>query len=126
MKLTAFTNIIQMLFTDKMDVYKYIPQVNSDGTTDNVLALIPDKSNIPCRVSFFKMESVLDSEVDSNPLSATPKLFFPVTETFLQGDYVQVRRMSGDTVIAQYEGNLGLPNTFETHKEAVFLIKGSA
>lgn len=126
MKLTAFTNIIQSTFTDLMDVYKYEPKKNDDGTTDNVLELVPKRSDVPCRVSFFKMESVLDTEVDSNPKSATPKLFFPITEDLVQGDYVKVRRLSGATVIAQYEGNIGLPNTFETHKETVFLIKGSA
>lgn len=126
MKLTAFTNIIQSTFTDRMDIYGYEAKKNDDGTTDNVLELVPRKSDVPCRVSFFKMESVLDNEVDSNPKSATPKLFFPVTENLEQGYYVKVRRLSGQTVIAQYEGNIGLPNTFETHKETIFLIKGSA
>lgn len=126
MKLTAFTNIIQSTFTDRMDVYRYSEVKNLDSTTDNILGTIPVESSLPCRLSFSKMESVLDSEVDSNPLSATPKLFFPVAKNLIAGDYVIVSRMSGDNVIATYEGTIGLSNVFETHKEALFLIKGSA
>lgn len=126
MKLSAFTNIIEMTFTDTVNVYRYEPVLNDDRTTDTELN--PRSISIePCRLSFATMENPRDTEVDSVPVITTPKLFFKVDSKLITGDYVEVTRLSeeGKTLIV-YKGHIGLPAVFVTHREALFVDSGVA
>lgn len=127
MRLGDFSGIITTMFTDKMDITRYIEVTNSDGTTETKLPDNPLYVDVNCRISFVSEESPKDGRVDDNPVKTTPKIFCKTTEDVQAGDYITVRRFDDDgNIMATFSGQIGLPSIYPTHKEALFLIKESA
>ena len=127
MKLGAFSGIITTMFTDKMDITRYVEQENPDGTTETALPDIPLYTDVSCRISFVSEESPKDGTVDDNPLKNTPKVFCKIDTDVQAGDYITLRRFDDDgNIMATFSGQIGLPSIYPTHKEALFLIKESA
>lgn len=127
MKLGAFSGIITTMFTDKMDITRYVEQENPDGTTETTLPDVPLYTDVSCRISFVSEESPKDGAVDDNPVKNTPKVFCKIDTDVQAGDYITLRRIGDDgSVMATFSGQIGLPSIYPTHKEALFLIKESA
>lgn len=127
MKLGAFSGIITTMFTDKMDITRYVEQENPDGTTETALPDIPLYTDVGCRISFVSEENPKDGTVDDNPVKSTPKVFCKIDTDVQAGDYITLRRIGDDgSVMATFSGQIGLPSIYPTHKEALFLIKESA
>ena len=127
MKLGAFSGIITTMFTDKMDITRYVEQENPDGTTETALPDIPLYTDVSCRISFVSEESPKDASVDDNPVKSTPKIFCKIDADVQAGDYITVHRIGDNgNVMATFSGQIGLPSIYPTHKEALFLIKESA
>jgi hypothetical protein len=127
MKLSSFASLINLMMKDKMDLYRQTERVNADLTTTMVFSANPLYSNVMCHLSFGGLDNPGDSEVDNNPIKMTPKLFCPAGADIKAGDKVVVRRYKDDgSVMATYQGLLGLPLGYPTHMEVLFSIKGSA
>lgn len=127
MNLSAFSGIITLMFTDKMDVSNYIERVNSDETTDIILPDSPQQIDIPCRVSFYSSENPSDKAVDNVPIKLQPKIFCGLGVELSAGDFINVRRYSdAGQLISSLFGKVGLPIAYATHKEASFFVEGSA
>lgn len=127
MKLSGFAGIITTMFNDKMSIRRYEKSENNDGTTSTELSENPICTDIPCRISFSSDESPKDSEVDEVPIRNVPKIFCKLDVDIQAGDIVTVNRYDDDGyIIATYEGKVGLPSVFITHKEALFSIERSA
>jgi hypothetical protein len=127
MKLSGFAGIITTMFNDKMSIRRYEKSENNDGTTSTELSENPTYTDIPCRISFSSDESPKDSEVDEVPVRNVPKIFCKLDVDIQAGDIVTVNRYDDDgNIIATYEGKVGLPSVFITHKEALFSIERSA
>lgn len=127
MRLGSFAPIFSTLFTDKMDIRRYMDVDNEDATTDTVLSSTPIYTNVPCRVSFLTEESPKDSEIDDTPVKNISKIFCKTNADVRAGDFVKISRFDDDgNVIAVYAGKLGLPSVYITHKEVLFSIEESA
>lgn len=127
MKLGAFAAIITTMFSDRMDITRYIDKENKDGTTETVLSDTPIYTDIPCRISFSSEENPGDTDIDNTPVKLSPKIFCKVGEDLREGDYITVRRFNDNNeVIATYSGKVGLPAVLISHKEALFSINRSA
>lgn len=139
MKLSSFSKVIELTFLDKMTVYNYseyeeptvdpsddIPIDESDKTTDVVINETPYIVDKPCKLSFINLENAADTNIDSNPIMYVPKLFFSINDILKVGDYVVVKRTLDTEEVIVYEGNIGLPTVFPTHKEVLFLVDGVA
>lgn len=125
MNIGSFSKFIDLLLTDKADVYHYVSAVAGDGTTANTLSTTPAFTAIPCRISFIRLEAP-DSLGDSVKIRLVPKLFFQVSTDIVEGDYVVVTRLlpNGQSVV--YQGHLALPSIFESHMEVLLDIRGDA
>lgn len=127
MKLGAFSGIITTMFTDKMEITRYVERTNSDGTTETALPDIPLYTDVSCRISFVSEENPKDGAVDDTPVKSIPKVFCKIDADVQAGDYITLRRIGDDgNVMATFSGQIGLPSIYPTHKEALFLIKESA
>lgn len=127
MKLGKFAGIITTMFSDAMDITRYINKENADSTTETILPDTPIYTDVSCRISFSSEENPGDTDIDNTPLKLTPKIFCKIDEDLQAGDYVVVRRLDDDgKVIATYSGKVGLPAVYISHKEALFYINGSA
>ena len=82
MKISGFSGIITTMFTDKMDITRYIEVTNSDGTTETALPATPLYTDVRCRISFVSEESPKDGTVDDNPVKTTPKIFCKTVAVF--------------------------------------------
>lgn len=126
MRLGDFSGIITTMFTDKMDINRYVDVTNSDGTTETKMPDNPLYVDVNCRISFVSEEKPNAAEVDDNPVKTTPKIFCKTTADVRAGDYITVRRLDDDgNILATFSGQIGLPSVYLTHKEALFLIKES-
>ena len=127
MRLGDFAGIIATMFSDRMDITRYIDKENADGTTQTALSDTPVYENIPCRISFSSDENPADTDIDNTPVKLTPKIFCGLNVDLQVGDIITVRRINDDgEVIATYSGKVGLPAVFISHKEALFYINRSA
>lgn len=127
MRLGDFSGIITSMFTDRMDVFHYIDEIQEDGTTQTKLSNNPAWRNAPCRISLSTDENPSDNQVDSVPIKTSPKIFFKTSVALKAGDYVVVRRFDDDgNVMCTYSGKAGMPSVFITHKEVLFHIEGTA
>lgn len=127
MKLSRAKKLIEYTFTDLVSIKRYADSANDDSTTDTILPANYLYSDVPCRLSYIRMESPSGKEVDAVPVETAPKLFFKVEQDAIAGDFVLVKKIDdGGNVIAQYTGQIGLPAVYVTHKEALFSIKGQA
>lgn len=126
MRLGDFSGIITTMFTDKMDINRYVDVTNSDGTTETKMPSSPLYVDVDCRISFVSEEKPNTVEVDDNPVKTTPKIFCKTTADVRAGDYITVRRLDDDgNILIAFSGQIGLPSVYLTHKEALFLIKES-
>ena len=127
MKLSGFSPILLTLMRDRMDIYRYTEQVNTDGTTSNILGTVPFAADVRCHLSFSVSDSPKDSAVDETPIRFAPMIFFPTGIELKAGDEIVVRKMQDDgTVLATYKGQVAMPKCYPTHKEVNFFIKESA
>lgn len=127
MRLGDFAGIITTMFSDTMDITRYIDKENDDGTTETVLSDTPIYSGVPCRISFSSEENPGDTDIDNTPVKLSPKIFCKVGVDLQTGDYITVKRLNDDgEVIATYSGKVGMPAVYTSHKEALFYINRSA
>lgn len=127
MKLSGFAGIIATMFNDKMSIRRYEKIEDTDGTTSTKLSDDAKYTDIPCRISFSSDESPADNEVDNVPIKNVPKIFCKLDVDIQAGDFITVTRYNDEgEIIATYEGKVGLPSVFITHKEALFSIERSA
>lgn len=123
MRLSAFSGIIASMYTDSLDVYRYASTANADKSTSVTIGSTPVHSNVPCRVSFIKVETPLDNSPDGVPIITAIKLFFATNQDISEGDFIVVRKLGTDgSILAVFSGNVGLPSVYETHKEALIKI----
>lgn len=126
MRLDAFSGVISTMFTDRMDIARYVDFTNTDGTTETKLSNNPVYVNVRCRISFIAEETPKDGAVDNIPVKAIPKLFCKNTVDVRAGDYITIRRLDEDgNILATFSGQCGLPSIYPTHQEVLFLIKES-
>lgn len=119
--------IIEMLYTDSFDVYKFTQVTNADGSTDTILDTTPTIANQKCRISFPSMENPKDMKVDETPIRAVPKLFCAPDLDIQEGDIIVLRRLGeGGRVLKTYEGQVGLPSVYPSHLEFLFFERKPA
>lgn len=127
MRLGDFAGIITTMFSDKMDITRYVDIEMEDGSTQTALPDTPLHTDVSCRISFSSEENPGDTDIDNTPLKLTPKIFCGLGADLRAGDYVTVRRLDDNNeVIATYSGKVGLPAIYSSHKEALFYINRSA
>lgn len=127
MRLGSFSAIITSMFKDRMTVYRHSPSTADNGSTKITRDEVAVYTNEICKLSFLSDENPKNTDIDQTPILSTPKLFFTSTCILKAGDHVIVNRVDDDNnIIATYEGELGLPSTFVSHQEALFVLRGSA
>lgn len=120
--LSKYKGIVNQLFTDKLDIYRYGSSQNEDGTTATNLPKKPLYSNIPCRISFSRtIDLTTDLAINKLPIHLIPKVFCDTSIDIKAGDYIIITRNN-----IQYKGIAGMPNMYETHQEINMTVGGDA
>ena len=120
--LSKYKGIVNQLFTDKLDIYRYGASQNEDGTTSTNLPTKPLYSNIPCRISFSRtIDLTTDLAINKLPIHLIPKVFCDTSIDIKAGDYIIITRNN-----TQYKGIAGNPNMYETHQEISMTVGGDA
>lgn len=117
--LAGFGGFLQeFLYRDSLDIYRYTEVTQGDGTTHLVMPSTPLYSGIACRISIEQPDSSAFTADDLNRPHLNAKLFCSTTVDIRKGDRVIVKRYNPDeSVLATYEGNVGLPFKYPTHQE---------
>jgi hypothetical protein len=125
MNLSVYKNLYEILYLDKLAIYKYITEINTDGTTGITLNTTPGLSNINCRISFMPSwgDNPETSNEDKNPTSQQVKIFCSPNIAIAKGDKLVATR-TVDAVVTTYEGIANNPQMFETHQEILFSNEG--
>lgn len=126
MNLGKYAKVLNILYTDKMSVARYVEKRNRDGT----IGIKKDEtflSDIPCRISFTSSDNPETNREDINPLYLSIKIFCNVEIDIKKGDYIKAERVDnkGET-IEVYEGNANEPYKFVTHQEILLVKRGTA
>lgn len=127
MDLSSFGSILQGMYTDEMDIYRYAEAENEDGTTSTKLSSAPVYEGIACRISFNSPDEPETTREERNPVYLRIKVFCSVDVDVSKGDRLFVKRLDKDKkVVATYEGTANLPYVFLTHKEILLTEVGDA
>ncbi len=122
--LAGFSVILELLYYDKMDIYRRHEVVNADGTTDIIIDTDPSLQNIPCRLSFSGAKDRADDvSVDANLIELNPTIHCSPDIEIKSGDRCKVYRCDDDgAVIRIYTGNLGDSRWYSNHQEVAIHI----
>ena len=127
--LRAFSPYLEMLYTDRMDIYSTVEGEDSDGATVNEYPEIPQQKDVPCRISFSSKDTS-DGTGPNEMVKLDPTIFCGNGVGVSAGDKVVVRRNHSDgTTYATFEGTLSLagePNKWATHQEFKLTMEGDA
>ena len=127
MNLSSFGNILQSMYTDEMDIYRYTEVEDTDGTTTTKLSNSPLYTDVPCRISFSSPDEPETTREERNPIYLRIKVFCSSTVDISKGDRIIARRLDEHkNVLATYEGTANLPYVFVTHKEILLTEVGDA
>lgn len=126
MKLAGLGKLYEILYDDKMHIYRTSREMNDDSTT-NVSYGTPMYTDIKCRLSFTSEDTASVSEVDRNPVQFNAKLFCGPNIDLKAGDYVVVRRYNDSgAVMKTYQGQVAMPAWYSTHQEALLWVDEGA
>lgn len=129
MNIIQYREMLRGLMTDRCSINRRKTVINMDKTTSIVMPKEPLYTEVECRLSISSggFDKANDIEVDRNPIMSNMKLFFPFNADIIAGDFIIVKRKSfnGD-VIGTYQGNIGMPMCYDTHKEAFLFVDRSA
>lgn len=127
MNLSVFKNAFNLLYTDRMDIYRTIEETSIDGTTNVVSDANPIYKDIKCRISFSDQDSAETSLEDRNPIHLNVKIFCGPEVDLQKGDKLILNRLNDDgSVMTTYSGIVNLPLVYPTHLEAQIIEVGDA
>ena len=127
MKLSGLGKLFTLLYDDRIDIYRTTRCTNDDDTVDISYQPEPLYTDIPCRLSFNNDDTGSDSEVDRDPIKASPKIFSSIDVDWKAGDYVVVRRYTDEGRVSMtYRGRIALPTWYSTHQETFMRIDEGA
>lgn len=127
MRLSSFIGLYESMYTDKLNVFRYVEEEQADGTL--VLTLPNDALyvNLKCRISVKSLDNSEGNEYDTNPQRLQVKIFTNPGNDVQKGDKLVAQRIDGSgSVVAAYEGTAGLPFKYDTHQEILFAELGDA
>lgn len=99
-----------VLFEDKCDIYEYVKEKQSNGSTAHKEKLV--LADIPCRISFKTVNQVAESTKSSTPVQSI-KLFIPNDINIKDGSKIVITRQ-GETTAYK---NSGVLSKYATHGE---------
>lgn len=125
--LQGYADILSLLYTDRITVYRYSEKTNADGSIE----LVADDTNslvdIPCRISLSGLDNAKSYKEDVNPEEQGSKIFCDSSVDLRKGDKVTISRYGiGGVVIQIVEGTLGRPFKYPTHQEINLIEVGEA
>lgn len=128
MKLSGFSQILEGLYTDKLNISRFVEVINTDGTQGVALSKTPIYTDVPCRISFGSTDNPDGATEDKNPERLQLKLFCKADVDIQKGDTITAIRMSDDgkTELKTYKGTANLPAQFVTHQEVLIMQVGDA
>ena len=126
-KLSAFSKVIQVLYSDILIVKRSTQYTDEYGATQEN----PDSvvySNEPCRLSYgSKQEASTTTLPAVNKIDATYKIICSPSLSILKGDRIIVNRKDDNgSTMTVYNGIAGLPQKFPSHQEVALTISGEA
>lgn len=127
MKLAGLGKLLNILYNDRMDIYRTVQDTNDDQTINVSYEPNPLYSDVHCRISFSSDDTASDSEEDRNPVRFSPKIFCEARVDLQAGDYVEVRRYADDgSIVKTYRGQVAAPSWYSSHQEAFMRIDEGA
>nr|DAK69457.1 MAG TPA: head closure knob [Caudoviricetes sp.] len=110
-----------LLYGDKMSVYRYIQEIKEDGS--KVSNINPNKvlEDVPCKLSFSSLDSSNIGEM-INGVEYITKIFVGLEYEIKSGDILEVERIKGKRQEI-YKGYAGKPNIYDNHQEIELIEK---
>lgn len=118
----------KLMYKDKCDIFKFEKQVNPNGSKSTIQTKVPVYADVPCKISFNDRiwDTFHHNAMDTTPYQKQPKIFMEVEYKIKPGYYFIATRFDEGTneIIAQYEGQCGLPQVFLSHQELLLDTNG--
>lgn len=127
MNVEKFSGLLNLLYTDLMDVLTYEPVINADGTTGIQKTTTLKYQNIPCRISLRSPDPSANGSQLVNPIYQGLKVFCGTSLKVEKGDFLEVRRLSDNkAVISRHFGVVNQSMKYPTHQELELVQEGDA
>ena len=132
MRFGGINYFLNILYDDRMSVYRNSTILNEDGTTEYTRSETPVYDNIKCRISFNnKRDNVsadaahmTQKDIGVNPLDLVPVIFCDTQYVLKAGDYVVVNRLDDDGVVRDtVQGYISKPNWYTSHQEMQLAVR---
>lgn len=123
--ISSIASTLGILYTDRIDIYRFTHGTEADGTTSTSLPSTPTYANIPCRISF-TTESAKDKDIGNVPINVQYQIFVMPSVDIQAGDEVVIYRKDRGATMQTYRGIAGLPSVYPSHKQFAISIEESA
>lgn len=125
--LSSISGILGSLYQDKLDIHRFSPSTDDDGTTKVQKNSTPVATNVACRASYTTDESSAALTEANNPRRQILIIFCGPAVDIRKGDSLTVRRLndSGATMTT-YTGLAGAPKRYPSHQEIEIVNVGVA
>lgn len=123
-KFSVIGKIVNAFDTDRMNIYRNITIENPDGSTGESLSPVPIFEDVPCHLTFKRIDNPDAKTVDTIPVIVVLIVHCSINVDLENGDYLVVKRM-GDNgrVLETYKGNIGMPAVSIGRQQVMLLVK---
>lgn len=118
----SFSTYLDIMYTDKLTITRYIEIKNEDGTTGEAKDESLDLKDIPCHISSQKMDE-RSRNWDTDQVEASVKIFLSPKTKIFKGDRVEADRYIGGIKVQSYHGYAGDPLIYDLAQEFMLLEK---
>lgn len=101
----------RLMYTDKVDLYRYTKVKNLDNSTTQKLNIVPDMQDVACKLDVKTPDSPETVE-DVNSLKVIYTLFTDNSHDFKKGDFLEVTRLG-----KKYKLQAGKPIVHAFHQQ---------
>lgn len=103
---------VEQLYLDKMTMYRNVKVTKPNGTKDNDLIPVEGVIDVPCGISFNKLnyDNPLKQTPTTNPIQSKPKVFCACEIKIKAGDIIWVT--AGDKI---YKGTASDDSVYDGH-----------
>lgn len=120
--ISGISNIVKMLYTDRITVWDHIP-AKRDNYTQVLLNEDATYKYAPCLITYLNSDDPLFAAQPLNEISVAIFITLPNDTPVKAGQYAIAEKLAADgvTVLQTHKGILNKPNTSSSHQELLLM-----
>lgn len=126
MNLGKYAPCLDLLYNDRMEIYRYDDFVDENNVTQTMLSDTPIYSDIPCLMTTKQDDIPETSDPSYNEYEVLGAVFCKHTWDIQKGDIIRIERFDNGVKYAEFRGSASHPSTNPMCQKVLLLGKRKA